>query len=203
VSGDYYDFFSLPGGMLGMLLADVSGKGMPAALVGAALHSAVRSNALAAGQRCGEVLARASALLFESTSAERYATVFYGVFDPGTRMLSYANAGHCPPMILRGESCLRLQSLTPPVGLLPMLPSWQETVQLVVGDCLLIFSDGLPEAANELGVDFGDDGIIAAGERLRKEPAQELCLGVVAEVREHLREMRQPDDITLIPGKLL
>jgi sigma-B regulation protein RsbU (phosphoserine phosphatase) len=163
----------------------------------------VRSNAPAAGRRCGEVLSRASALLFESTSADRYATVFYGVFDPATRVLSYANAGHCSPMLLRGESCRRLQSLTPPVGLLPVLPSQEGTLQLAAGDCLLIFSDGLPEAANELGVDFGDEGIIAAGERLRKQPAQELCLGVVAEVREHLREMRQPDDITLITGKLL
>src|SRR5215475_2682708 len=98
VSGDYYDFLPLGNGKLGMLLADVSGKGMSAALLGASLHASVRANAPAAGECCGEVLAKANGLLFETTTPERFATVFYGVYDAARRTLTFANAGHYPPM---------------------------------------------------------------------------------------------------------
>ena len=138
VSGDYYDFLALSGGKLALLLADVSGKGMSAALVGASLHAVVRANAAAAGERCGKPLAKASRLLFETTTADRYATVFYGVYDAATRTLTYANAGHYPPLLVRE---VRLGSLTPPAGMLPTLPACQERVQLFSEDWLLIFSE--------------------------------------------------------------
>jgi serine phosphatase RsbU (regulator of sigma subunit) len=128
VSGDYYDFLPLSDGKLGLLLADVSGKGMPAALLGASLHAAVRANAPALGERCGEVLAKANTLLFETTSADRFATVFYGVYDPTSRTLAFANAGHYPPMLVRSGECIRLGSLTPPVGMLPALPAIDDNV---------------------------------------------------------------------------
>jgi serine phosphatase RsbU (regulator of sigma subunit) len=91
VSGDYYDFLPLAEGKLGMLLADVSGKGIAAALLGASLHAAVRANA---GGGCGEVLARINGRLFETTTADRFATVFHAIYDPATRVLEYASAGH-------------------------------------------------------------------------------------------------------------
>src|ERR1700734_1936574 len=155
VSGDYYDFLAPGDGKLGLLLADVSGKGMSAALLGASLHAAVRANAPGEGSRCGEVLAKASHLLFETTTPERYATVFYGVYDPATRILTYANAGHCPPMLVRQGNCLRLESLTLPAGMLSDLPPLQKSVELLTEDWLLIFSDGIPEAMSESGEDFG------------------------------------------------
>jgi sigma-B regulation protein RsbU (phosphoserine phosphatase) len=203
VSGDYYDFLPLSNGKLGLLLADVSGKGMSAALLGASLHAAVRANAVSAGDRCGEVLAKASHLLFETTTAERYATVFYGVYDPATRILTYANAGHCPPMLVRGGACIRLESITPPAGMMAVLPALQHNVELACGDWLLIFSDGIPEAASENGEDFGESGLLDALERLSSGTAAEVCEGVVHEVRNHIREQRQADDITLIALKVL
>jgi sigma-B regulation protein RsbU (phosphoserine phosphatase) len=203
VSGDYYDFLPLGDGKLGLLLADVSGKGMSAALLGASLHAAVRASAVSAGDRCGEVLAKASHLLFETTTAERFATVFYGVYDPVTRILTYANAGHCPPMLVRNGTCIRLESITPPAGMMPVLPALQHCIELVSGDWLLIFSDGIPEAASESGEDFGESGLLDYLVRLGSGTAAEVCAGVVNEVRNHLREQRQPDDITLIAVKVL
>jgi sigma-B regulation protein RsbU (phosphoserine phosphatase) len=197
VSGDYYDFLPLGNGRLGLLLADVSGKGMAAALVGASLHAAIRGNA-SANSGCGQVLAKASQVLYETTTAERFATAFYGEYDSASRILTYANAGHCAPMLVRGKDCIRLDSLTPPAGMLPVLPAVQRSADLVSGDWLLIFSDGIPEAANERGEDFGDDGLIAALARFRNGTAAEVCEGVVNEVRDYVREQRQADDITLV-----
>ena len=201
VSGDYYDFLPLGEGKLGLLLADVSGKGMSAALLGASLHAAIRANAPGAGDRCGEVLAKANTLLFETTSADRFATVFYGVYDAATRTLTYANAGHYPPMLVRGAECIRLNSLTPPVGILSILPALEDRVELQSGDWLLIFSDGIPEAANERGEELGDETLLHILSRVSRGTAAEACEVIVNEVRNHLREQRQPDDITLIAVK--
>ena len=203
VSGDYYDFLLLAGGKLGLLLADVSGKGMSAALLGASLHAAVRAHAASAGDRCGEVLSKASRLLYETTTAERFATVFYGVYDPEAGVLSYANAGHYPPMLVRNGTSIRLDAMTPPAGMLPVLPALQTSVKLVAGDWLLIFSDGIPEAASESGEDFGDHGLLAALGRMGSGTAAEVCEGIVSAVRNHVREQRQADDITLIAVKVL
>src|SRR5690242_2432444 len=101
VSGDYYDFIPLDRGRLGLLLADICGKGMGAALLGASLHGAVRAFAPLASSRPGDLLRRVNRLLFQTTSSERYATAFYGIFDPATCDLIYGNAGHCPPWLIR------------------------------------------------------------------------------------------------------
>ncbi len=204
VSGDYYDFLTLGDGKLGLLLADVSGKGMAAALLGASLHAAVRANAAGEGVGCGEVIARASHLLYETSEANRFATVFYGVYDAATRRLTYANAGHNSPMLVRYGACFRrLNSLTPPAGMLAELPALQARVELLSGDWLLIFSDGIPEAADGSGEDFGENGLLEALGRQANGTATEVCESVVNAVRHHLREQRQPDDITLIAMKVL
>ncbi|HEY6340429.1 MAG TPA: SpoIIE family protein phosphatase [Bryobacteraceae bacterium] len=201
VSGDYYDFLPLGEGKLGLLLADVSGKGMAAALLGASLHAVVRANAASAGDRCGEVLEKANSLLFDATTPERYATVFYGVYDASAQTLTYANAGHYPPLLVRKGTAVRLHSLTPPAGFFPTLPALQNRVKLLPEDWLLIFSDGIPEAASASGEDFGDNRLLDALDRLRNGTAAQVCEGIVNAVRDHLREQRQPDDITLIAAK--
>ena|SRR5689334_15675411 len=202
VSGDYYDFLPLPDGKLGLLLADVSGKGMSAALLGASLHGSVRAAAPAAGDHCGEVLQKANARLYESTTAERFATVFYAVYDAATRILAYSNAGHNPPMLVRNESCIRLDAMTPPVGVLAELSALQNTVALDPGDWLLIFSDGIPDATNEGGEEFGDDGLLRAFERSRNGTALEVCETVLNEARNYSCGHRQADDLTLIALKI-
>jgi sigma-B regulation protein RsbU (phosphoserine phosphatase) len=203
VSGDYYDFLPLANEKVGVLLADVSGKGISAALLGASLHAAVRAHAPAAQERCAEVLAKANTLLYETSTADRYATVFYGVYDAPRRLLSYANAGHYPPILIREGACIRLSSLTPPVGLFPVLPAFESNVKLAPGDCLVIFSDGIPEAENRQGEEFGDVGLLAVLDRLKRGTAEEMCGGVVEAVRNHAWEQRQQDDITLIALRVL
>jgi sigma-B regulation protein RsbU (phosphoserine phosphatase) len=112
VSGDCFDFIPLARGRLGLLLADVCGKGMPAALLGASVQAAVRACAMATDCPCGEVLARTNRLLFERIGPDRFVTVLFGAYDPVTRILEYANAGHCPPWVVRATAPLRLESLT-------------------------------------------------------------------------------------------
>src|SRR5262249_53198394 len=112
VSGDYFDYFTLPSGCLALLLADVCGKGMPAALIAASLHAMVRAYAPAANRNCGDLLAEVNRTLFTTTSAERYVTMFYAVYDPSNSTLTYTNAGHCPLLWLRpGTTPRRLGSL--------------------------------------------------------------------------------------------
>ena len=200
VSGDYYDFLPFGEGKLGLLLADVSGKGMPAALLGASLHAAVRAQP---GVGCGDALAKVNHILYESSAADRFATVFYGIYDSATRVLTYANAGHCAPMLVRAKSCIRLDSLTAPAGMWSALEAAESTVQFAPGDCLLIFSDGIPEAANEHGDEFGDERLIATLERLRSRTAAQVCDVIVESVRQHANAQPQADDITLIALKVL
>jgi sigma-B regulation protein RsbU (phosphoserine phosphatase) len=176
---------------------------MSAALLGASLHAAVRAHAVKAGACCGEVLAKASHLLYETTTTERYATVFYGVYDSASLILTYANAGHCAPMLVRQEGCIRLVSMTPPAGMVPVLPALQHTVELASGDWLLIFSDGIPEAGIESGEEFGDSGLLDSLGRRANGTAAEVCEGVVADVSNYIRGHRQADDITLIAVKVL
>jgi phosphoserine phosphatase RsbU/P len=203
VSGDYYDFFQLGSGRLGLLLADVSGKGISAALLGASLHSAVRAHAPTAGDRCGQLIARINGVLYETTTPERFATIFYAVYEASTRVLTYANAGHPAPMVVRKGSCARLESTNPPAGLLPVLSEDQHSLQLAPGDWVLIFSDGIPEASNESGDYFDDARLIEALERSCAGTAAEVCESIVNEVRYHTRGQRQADDLTLIAAKIL
>jgi sigma-B regulation protein RsbU (phosphoserine phosphatase) len=106
-------------------------------------------------------------------------------------------------MLVRQGTSIRLDSITAPAGMLPVLPALQDSVKLAPGDWLLIFSDGIPEAVSESGGDFGDNGLLDALGRLGSGTAAEVCAGIVDEVRNHIREQRQADDITLIAVKVL
>jgi sigma-B regulation protein RsbU (phosphoserine phosphatase) len=208
VSGDYYDFFSLPSGRLALLLADASGKGMPAALLAASLHAAVRAYAPAAERNCGEVLAKVNRLLFETTAAERFITVFYAVYDPGDRTLTWANAGHCPPMLVRAshrgsEVCERLDTLTPPAGVLPFVEEAQQTVRLAPGDRLLAVSDGILEATDPSGAEFGDSRLLGIAMDSRCLSAAGVCAAVVEKSCQFSQGQPQADDLTVVSANLV
>jgi serine phosphatase RsbU (regulator of sigma subunit) len=204
VSGDYYDFFLLPSGRLALLLADASGKGMPAALLAASLHAAVRAYAPAADRDCGEVVAKVNRLLFETTSAERFITLFYAVYDPTDQRLTWANAGHCPPIWIQGKSRFeRLDTLTPPAGVLPNIPAAQETIRLASGDRLLIVSDGVLEASDRRGDEFGEARLIDTFKDLREFNAAATCAAVVDSVKSFSDGCPQGDDLTVLTAKVL
>ena len=202
VSGDYYDFLSLPSGRFAMLLADVSGKGIAAALLAASLHAAVRAYAPEIDRNSGDMLARVNRLLFDTTSDERFATMFYAVYDPEDRTLTWANAGHCPPFWVRHRStCLRLDSLTLPAGILPIIPPLQRTLTLDPGDRLVVFSDGVTEARNQLGEEFGEarlEGLLR--ERHNRQP-EVLCKTILDAVSDFACGCPQTDDLTVLAAE--
>jgi sigma-B regulation protein RsbU (phosphoserine phosphatase) len=201
VSGDFFEFLPLDGGRLGLLVADVCGKGMPAALLAAALHAAVRAYARSPGCRCGNLLARANHLLFETTGPERYATVFFAIYDPFARTLSYANAGHHPPWIVSESSRMRLESLTPPVGMFAEIPALDRIISLVSGDWLLIASDGIPEARAETGEEFGDERLLNLLER-ESSTASAFCSAAL-EAATSFSAGHPVDDLTLLAARVL
>jgi serine phosphatase RsbU (regulator of sigma subunit) len=203
VSGDYFDFLALPSGRLALLLADVCGKGMPAALLAASLHAAVRAYAPAADRNCGQVLANVNRLLFDTTSAERFVTAFYAVYDPADQTLTWANAGHCPPMWIQASSaCTLLESLTLPAGMLPVIPAAQRTIQLAPGDRLLIASDGIPEACDQAGEEFGNSRLLQLVRDFRGPTASQLCGTILDEVKAFSQGCPQADDLTVVAVNL-
>ena len=201
VSGDYYDFLPLEAGRIGLLLADVCGKGMPAALLGASLHAAIRAYAPTAGLRCGDVLARANHLLFETTTPERYATVFYGVYDPAARTLTYANAGQYPPWVVSDASHVRLDTLTAPLGMFPQIPAIECAIELHAADWLLIASDGIPEACGSNDEQFGDERVLALIDD-DMTGALDFCKRTIDAVVA-FTEDNPNDDLTMLAARVL
>jgi len=208
VSGDYYDFIQIDANRVGLVLGDVSGKGISAALLMAAIQSALRAqfyNGLSRqGARAalplstGEVVKRVNRQLFESTSPEKYATFFYAVYDAATQTLTYTNAGHLPPVIYR---CNRVERLTcggTVVGLFPTMEYEQASVQVEPGDLFMAFTDGLTEPENIFGEEFGEARLLATAARARNTPLDKLAGEVSAAVAEWTGSPELQDDLTLI-----
>ena len=158
VSGDYYDFVDLGQGRLGIALADVSGKGVSAALIMASLQAALRGLSVADGRTMGtgEIVRRLNEHLFRSTSSERYATLFFGIFDATSHRFQYTNAGHPPPFFLHGQQVTRLSCGGTVLGLFENREYEQGTVDVQPGDLLVGYSDGLTDAEGPGAEEFGD-----------------------------------------------
>ncbi len=208
VSGDYYDFLDLGPGKLGLLVADVAGKGISAALLMASMHACVRTHAPVFGECCGDVVTEVNALLYGATDLERFATLFYGVYDDATRRLIYSNAGHEPALLIRAgterePSYVRLGAGTPPVGIFATLPVVQSTVELKQGDWLAIFSDGIPEALNQNEEEFGRERLLEILIGNRRSSAEEMRDAILGEVTKFSNDRPQSDDLTLIVARVL
>jgi phosphoserine phosphatase RsbU/P len=203
VSGDYYDFFELPSRCLAILLVDVCGKGMPAALLAASLHAAVRACAPAANKHCGALLTNVNRLLYEATAEDRFATMFYAVYDPADMTLTWTNAGHCPPWWIHSpRSLIRLETLTPPVGLLPTIDAAERTERLAPGDRLVVVSDGITESRDRAGAEFGDRRVAQTVWNTGGPSASHVCTALLDEVREFSRGCPQHDDRTVVAAVL-
>ena len=200
VSGDYFDFIELPAEAVGIVVADVSGKGMPAALLAASVHAAVRAYAPPSGSRCGELIAAVNRQLYDTTSEDRFVTMFYAVFDPHERTLTFANAGHCPAFVVQAKDTVRLDSLTPPVGMLATIPAVDQTVQLEAGDRVVIVSDGILEAGE---AEFGDARLQQVLQTHRSASSRQLCELVLDAVKAHAGgRPRSDDDQTIVSIRL-
>lgn len=154
VGGDFYDYFLLQDGRLGIVAGDVTDKGVPAALVMTATRTLMRSIALQ-GLPPGEVLARANNLLDPDIPEKMFVTCLYLLIEPNTGRVQFANAGHNLPYVRRGDQVLELRATGMPLGLMPGNFYEEGQAQLFPGDCVLLYSDGLVEAHNVLGEMFG------------------------------------------------
>ncbi len=198
VGGDYYDFLDLGPGRVGFVLADIAGKGISGALLMANLQASLRSLHMAAERDLPHSLESVNRLFVKNTETSHYATVFFGIYEDASRKLTYANCGHNPPVLLRASGEIeRLQATATVIGLFePWECAIQET-RLQPGDTLVIFTDGITEAANRHEEEFGEDRLIALLRRSRSTNADQLLEQLIASVKEFSPD-EQGDDLTAI-----
>lgn len=198
VGGDYYDFLDASDRAIGFVLADVSGKGVPAALLMANLQACFRSQTHDALQRPSDMLRAVNKQFYESTAAERFATLFFGIYDDRTRKLRYVNCGHCPPFLLRATGELdRLNPTATPLGAFVNWNCREAEAELQVGDTLLLYSDGVTEAGIEGAEEFGEDRLAHALRVNQWQPAEALVQAVVDDVADFSAGSRS-DDVTVV-----
>ncbi|MGH9316696.1 MAG: PP2C family protein-serine/threonine phosphatase [Thermoanaerobaculia bacterium] len=198
VGGDYYDFFPLSRGRLAFLVADVSGKGVPAALLVSTVHAAVHLQ-IDEAKTIADLVARIDRHLQRYAATRKFLTLFFGLLEPDSGLLHYVSAGHNPALLVRrsGEIA-RLASTGVPVGMLPNSTWREETVVLERGDLFCVYTDGVTEAGNESEEEFGLERLSALLASAGGRPAQELCDSVFARVAEFASGMPQYDDQTLL-----
>ncbi|HMG03456.1 MAG TPA: SpoIIE family protein phosphatase [Edaphobacter sp.] len=212
VGGDYYDFFILPATdsgrdtRLALALGDISGKGISAALLMASLRASLRSAAQLQVGDLAALMGHVNRLVYDSSTANRYATFFYAEFDPRTRMLTYVNAGHNPPMILRGRATIALEATGMVIGLLPEVPYTEANVSLQPGDVLIAFTDGISEAMNAAEDEWGEERMVAAArallDRLEGATSRQLIQDILKAADQFTGGAPQHDDMTLLVGRI-
>ena len=197
VGGDFYDFFELPDGRLGLVVGDATGKGVPAALVMASARSMLRAVARASEYSPGDVLGRVNDTLVTDMPPNMFVTCFYAILDPKSATLSYANAGHDLPYVHHGDGAEELRARGMPLGLMPGMSYEQKEVVLDAGVSVLLYSDGLVEAHDPKGEMFGFPRVRAQV----AERGEERSLGeyLMEELYSFVGEgWEQEDDITLL-----
>jgi phosphoserine phosphatase RsbU/P len=201
VGGDYYDFLSLGTGRLGLVLGDISGKGIAAALLMANLQANLRTQYAVAMDEPERFLHSVNDLFYENTASNAYASLFFGQYDDQTRRLRYANCGHLSPLLLRADSSLeRLDSTCTVLGLFKDWSCTMAECSLHPGDTLALYTDGVTESFNSAGEEFGEARLIELLRRNSGHPAQRLLDSIVDEVR-CFSPYEQHDDITLIVAR--
>lgn len=201
VGGDYYDFLALGNDHLGFVLADVSGKGVHAALRMANLHAHVRSQAASAPQDPLRVLRQVNRMLIESWPAGHFATLFLGVYNDASRRLTYINCGHNPPLCLRQDG--QVEWLRATATVLGAFDDWTcelGRLALAPGDRLVAYSDGVTEAVRDEEY-FGEERLIEVLRRNPQASPEETIAAVVGCVQE-FNAGEQSDDLTLLVARV-
>jgi serine phosphatase RsbU (regulator of sigma subunit) len=196
--GDYYDFLDLGNGRLGVVLGDIAGKGMAAALLMANLQANLRSQCATASEQPHRFLQSVNQLFYENTAASDYATLYFAEYDDQSRVLRYANCGHLPALLLRHDGGLeKLESTSTVMGMFEHWDCMVEERQLNPGDTLLLYTDGVTEAFDFEEEEFGEERLVETLWQHRDLPPKELLDASAGRVRQ-FSPQEQADDITLI-----
>jgi sigma-B regulation protein RsbU (phosphoserine phosphatase) len=198
VGGDYFDFLDLAPGRVGLVVADISGKGISGALLMANLQANLRSQYAVALQDLPRLLRSVNRLFYKNTDAGRYATLFFGSYDDASRRLEYINCGHNPPLLLRAEGTSERLAATATV--LGLFEEWDCCVgvsELCPGDTLVVYTDGVVEATNGAGEEFGESRLMAAAREAGEACSAAILRQVTAAV-QRFSPGEQGDDITLL-----
>ena len=197
VGGDYYEFIPLDEERWAVVIADVVGKGIAAALLVSALRASIAS---LAGHELAvrAIMRRANRFFHESVEEGRYVTLFYAVIDLATRHILYVNAGHVPPVLLRGNGNVELlEEGGVPLGLFEAPRYFEGHVALDDGDLLALYTDGVVETMDVEEMPYGLDRLVVRLQRSRGESATEICSGIMRDARHHGTASRQ-DDRTIV-----
>jgi len=200
VGGDYFDFLDLGPGRVGFVLADVSGKGVHAALLMANLQAHLRSQSGIAPDDPARLLEQVNRMMWKSTAPQHYATLFFASYDDGTRRLSYVNCGHNPPILLRQDGAV--ERLPPTATVIGLFEKWQSTVpqvELASGDLLAIFSDGVTEATRG-DEEFGEARLLHELKAASRLPVDEIITAIFTRVQQ-FNTGPQYDDLTLLVAR--
>jgi len=201
VGGDYYDFLNLGPQRLGLVIGDISGKGIAAALLMANLQANLRSQCAMALDQPERFLRSVNQLFYDNTTESAYATLFFAEYDDRERRLRYVNCGHLPPLVIRRDGAV--EKLGPTATVVGVFKAWECSMmecQLFSGDTLVLYTDGVTESFNEAWEDFGEQRLIQGLEMHRKRTPQAVIAAIVDRVKQFSRR-EQYDDITLIVGK--
>lgn len=216
VSGDYYDFIHLSDSTLAFAIGDVAGKGISAALLMAAIQSTMRTQlsaglpaAAAAGNGGGvrtqhsaaHLVSQLNTQLYNTTSPEKYATFYFGMYDDQTSTLTYTNAGHLPPVLVRGGEPRLLEVTGTVVGAFPFAVYEEQKIRLDGGDVLVAYTDGIVEPENEYGEMFGDQRLIDLLVKHASASNDEIIAHVMEAVREWTGAGELQDDMTMLVAR--
>lgn len=211
VGGDYYDFISVDNEGVGVAIADVAGKGMPAALLMSTVQATLRSLTATNGSLAPSVpwlakmVGKLNHLIFNSTSGEHYVTLFYGFFDQATRSLTYVNAGHNPPLFLRPTITTDISRLNTGgliAGVFEHCDYEQETIQMQSNDLMFLYTDGLSEAMNPIGEEFSEARIQQTLTEYAQLSVEEIRDQMMRRVKEWCSNVPLHDDLTFVVMKV-
>ncbi|MBP1706499.1 MAG: Stage sporulation family protein [Chloroflexi bacterium] len=203
VGGDFYDFIPVGSQKWGLVIADVSGKGVPAALFMALSRTLVRAN-VSDSVTVSEAIRKTNSLIAENDRSNMFVTLFYGVLDPVKMTLTYVSAGHNPPFMLRkgGNDIIMLKARGVALGVVPDIGLEEKEIKLDTGDIVVLYTDGVTEAINGREEQFGQDRVITITEKSRNWTAAEIMRQIKDRVLEFSHGQPQFDDITLMVLKI-
>jgi sigma-B regulation protein RsbU (phosphoserine phosphatase) len=200
VSGDLFDYIPIVPGHLGIMIADVAGKGIPAALVGATFRASLRAE-VRNNYAISTILSKVNALLLESQETGGFVTAVYGVLDEETMRWTYCNAGHNPPLWLRADGQVEwLWRGGPLLGAYADVSFGEDSIRMVPGDILVLYTDGITEALNDQGEEFGSERLVRVVMECRELPPEEICRRVTTAALAH-EGGRKADDLTVVVVK--